>query len=424
MPDATAPNVLLLGSRGGVATALLNLLVRHPRGRRLAGSWGRLVLVDQEGGPVAPELPGGSVVLPPREVDPAGLAEILGEQRIGRVIELADVETVECIEAAAERGVDLLCTGYPTQAMWPELRGRLGDPWGGGAPPPPRLAAALVERGSYLLGSGMNPGIVNALVAAAIDRLAAESGAPAAALEIAAVLFTEVDTTRETGGAKVPPGVFPSTWHPGHCLGEVLRPSTAAVYMAAGRARPVEHSPHQALYRVRCGEGEIDGMLVPHEEVWTIGARYPAAEVAFLYRLPEAALAALAAFPARGSRDWPVRKLYPPTARDFEGFDRVGVLVSTRRHGELWMGFENGAAEGREWGTNPTLLQVAAGVVAGLEQLGERRGLHLVEELDRDRFLDAATAVLGPPGVHYHPAAAPRPLRARRVAAPVAAAAV
>ncbi|HEX6201513.1 MAG TPA: hypothetical protein VF100_00840, partial [Thermoanaerobaculia bacterium] len=93
-------------------------------------------------------------------------------------------------------------------------------------------------------------------------------------------------------------------------------------------------------------------------------------------------------------------------------------------HGELWLGFENGAAEGREWGTNPTLLQVAAGVVAGLEQLGERRGIHLVEELDHHRFLDAVAAILGPPRVHYDPAAHPVPLLARRVTAEVAAEAV
>lgn len=420
MPDGASTHVLLLGASGGVSTALLNLLVRHPRGRRLARSWGRLVLVDQEVGPVAPELPPGSVVLPPREVDAAGLGEILRERRIGRVIELADVETLELIEVAAERGADFLCTGYPTHALWPELRGRLGDPAGNGRPP--RLPAALLEGGSFLLGSGMNPGVVNALVFAAIDRLAAESGVPAAALEIAAILFTELDTTHEAGGADASPDVFCSTWHPGHCLGELVRPAT--VFLAGGRARQVPHSPHLAFYRVRCGGDAIDGMLVSHEEVWTIGARFPQAEVAFLYRPPPAGLRALAASPERGAGDWPVRKLYPPTVRECEGFDRVGVLISSRRHGELWLGFENSAAEGRDWGTNPTLLQVAAGVVAGLEQLGERRGIHLVEELDHHRFLDAVAAILGPPRVHYDPAARPVPLLARRVPAEVAAEAV
>ena len=63
------------------------------------------------------------------------------------------------------------------------------------------------------------------------------------------------------------------------------------------------------------------------------------------------------------------------------------------------MGFNTDVTAGLALGTNATQLQVAAGVLAGLSQLGRHRGVHFVEDLDWRDFLDVVAEVLGPPVV-------------------------
>ena len=135
---------------------------------------------------------------------------------------------------------------------------------------------------------------------------------------------------------------------------------------------------------------------MPHEEVTTIGARFPELEVAYIYRILPRAFRALLDHPRRGPQDWATRNLYPPTTGALSGENRVGVLLCSRRYGEYWIGFGNRVAEGLRYGTNATLLQVAAGVIAGWRSLEPNRGVHLVEELDCGRFLETAEAILGP----------------------------
>jgi homospermidine synthase len=158
---------------------------------------------------------------------------------------------------------------------------------------------------------------------------------------------------------------------------------------------------------VRCGESVIEGMAVPHEEVVTLARRFPTVQIGFVYRFPEAARKALAAHPERDTADaWSVRRLMPPWTRTLMGEDRLGVLLCSRRFGELWMGFRTDVASGLALGTNATQLQVASGVIAGWSQLGTRKGIHFVEDLDTQEFLAVTSEVLGEP-LKVHDADAP-----------------
>jgi saccharopine dehydrogenase-like NADP-dependent oxidoreductase len=398
---------LLLGWRGGVGTAVANLLAHHPTGRRIAAELDALFLIDRENGTPPPPIRGARL-LPHHDVDgPAALAALVADHRIDHVIEVADVDTLAFSDACARRHVDYLSTSLQRQdgtahdqltmiaasRLEPGLRGRAAG-------------------GSQLIGSGMNPGVVNALVHAGLAELARRVGAPpdVAALEVYAIHVTEEDTTALDGGA-VADGVFPSSWSPDHCLSEMLEPD--AMVMQRGHLLGLGHRPHDRLYQVRCGAAEIAAMIVPHEEIVTLGRRFEAVEAAFFYAIPHAAQRALRADPDRPAAAWPTRKLYPPFESRLVGRDRVGTLIASRRHGELWIGFDTPVEDGLRHGTNATQLQVAAGVLAGWSQLGARRGVHVVEDLDWRAYLAVVEEILGPARVHHAPGAQNRAITAR-----------
>lgn len=107
----------------------------------------------------------------------------------------------------------------------------------------------------------------------------------------------------------------------------------------------------------------------------------------------------------------------PPWTRALAGSDRVGVLLCSRRFGELWVGFDTDVAKGLALDTNATQLQVAAGILAGWMQLGTIKGIHFVEDLAWRDFLRVVAEVLGPPVIVHDASARARPLADRRVSA-------
>jgi hypothetical protein len=266
---------------------------------------------------------------------------------------------------------------------------------------------------SHLVGSGANPGIVNALVFTALEAFAERAGvaSTAEALDLHAILITEDDSTVERDSQPLP-GVFPMTWSPAHCLEELFESRTFAV--RRGEVVDLGHQPIERWYAARCGDRVIDGFVVPHEEVLTLAERFASVEIAFIYRMPPAARAALDAHPGGPSSAWKTRRLAPPWSANLTGRDRLGVLLCSRRFGELWMGFDTDVTRGLLFGTNATQLQVAAGVVAGWSQLGRRRGIHFVEDLDSREFIYVVSQVLGAPVVVHDRTAIPLSLAERQ----------
>jgi homospermidine synthase len=398
---------LILGCHGGVGRAVLALLERSAPGHRLRERLDAVVLADRTPPPDSVPLK-DALLLPPTTVSSAeDLSRLVREHRITEVIDVSSVDTVDCTRACDELGSDFLCTSVEE---WPGHSPLATDEAIARLIPPRR--PALSHR-SHLVGSGANPGIVNALVFAALEAFGNRVGvAPTVeALDLHAVLITEEDTTAAVDGAESSE-VFSMTWSPVHCLEELFEPEAFAA--RGGRVAGLGHAPTAELYRARCYDRHILGMAVPHEEVATLARRFPGVEIAFLYRLPRSARRALAAHPARTSAEaWSTRRLYPPWAQTLTGEDRVGVLLCSRRFGELWLGFVTDVSAGLALGTNATQLQVAAGVLAGWSQLGARRGIHFVEDLAWREFLDVATEVLGPPVAAHDPFAPPAELTGR-----------
>lgn len=399
---------LVLGSQGGVGRSVLTLLDRTDVGRQLLDDLDAVVLADRvpAHGPVPLR---SGVQLPPVSIRSGDdLARLIREHQITDVIDLSSLDTIDCARVCDDLGANFLCTSI--------------EEWAGHNPLPTDAAIArllpehrpVLERGSYLVGSGANPGIVNALAFEAIEEFASRVDvAPSvAALDLYAILITEEDTTVELDDDGSP-DVFAMTWSPWHCLEEMFEPASFAA--SNGRVHSLGHEPTACWYEARCGDRLIEGMAVPHEEIVTLAQRFPSVEIGFIYRLPPAARRALKAHPERRlAQNWATRKLYPPTTDRLTGHDRLGVLLCSRRFGELWMGFDTAVAAGLTFGTNATQLQVAAGVLAGWSQLGRQRGIHFVEDLDCREFIQVAAEVLGPPIVVRDPAATPVSLIGRR----------
>jgi saccharopine dehydrogenase-like NADP-dependent oxidoreductase len=417
------PRALVVGWRGGVGRAVMGVMARHPMGTRLAHDHESLLLIDAAKEPDPVQLPAGARPLPPGTVaDTRDLLALIESHGVDLVIDLAGLGALDCARACGTQGVDYLCTSLEN---WPD-------------PVPDRTAAhrrqllharnllphnrPTFDAGSALMGSGMNPGLISALVESGLRRFAARvhTEPTVKALDLYAIALTEQDTTICDG---LPPDVFPMTWSPQLCLDELFEPVT----MMTVEGEPVElaHAPHEVLYRIRCGDRIIEGYMVPHDELVTLGHRFPEVELAFIYRLPPQAHAYLQATPASDPDDFDMTLLEPAVSGPVHGRDRMGALLCSRRHGELWVGFDTDARQGIAYGTNATELQVAAGVIAGWRQLGRIAGLHTVEELDSRVLLDDAQSILGNVTEHHDPHAPVVPLRSRRartvpMAAPVA----
>lgn len=398
----------MLGASGGVGRATLALLEGHPLGRSLLPPGSELLLLDRNLDPDLAPLPACARALPNLQISAREeFVRVLREHQVDLVVELATVGTWDCMTACAEFGASFLTTSYdiwPAQAPTPcMLRSRaLFDP-------------PDIDAGVHLLCMGMNPGLINLLVARGLEELAARSGrAPSlAALDLYAVLFTEVDGTTTT--RPLPEATFCSTWCPDGCLSELLEP--AAMLTAQGETVSLDHAPHRAFYEARCGAEPILGHIVPHEELVSLAAMYPTIDLAFVYRMSSAAEAALAAMPERGADEWPTHRLYPPEhLDDLRGFSRIGALLCSRSLGELWIGWQTSIEQGRRYSTNATLLQVATGVIAGWTELVRAApGVYLPEELDTRRTLALAEQILGPLDVTWIPDAPARSIRSRRV---------
>ncbi|EDM75687.1 Homospermidine synthase-like protein [Plesiocystis pacifica SIR-1] len=409
-----------------MGTATLALLARHERGRALLANTELLLLdaleLDPRLQPLIAELGARARWLPAQSLrSGAALAELIAAHGVDEVIEVAHVGTWDCLRACAEGGASYLTTCYD---LWPPDK---RDPSVGAMARARELFAPPdIHGGAHLLSMGMNPGLINAMVGAAIRELAQRSGRPPSldALELHAIVMTEKDSTRWIPGgspdaantldAPDPSREFACTWSPDAALEELLEPR--ATYTAAGELAFLDHPPHRARYRARCGHEHAEGYVVPHEELVTLGAMYPTVELAYVYEMCPSARAALDAAPERAADDWEQRRLYPPYADALDGDNRLGVLLCSRSLGELWLGWDTPTAAGLAFGTNAVQLQVAAGVLAGWTVQRELEpGVWLPEEVDGEALLGVARDVLGPFEIVWDRDAPARSLTERRL---------
>ncbi|WP_426448760.1 saccharopine dehydrogenase NADP-binding domain-containing protein [Paenibacillus sp. S-38] len=225
-----------------------------------------------------------------------------------------------------------------------------------------------------LIGSGMNPGIV--------QWMALELKAQAPEEEPEACYIVERDTSFYRDPSLAKPGTLYSTWSPECFLDEAI--FNHPLYMSRGIPHILLSRVYEQEFRVELGDVSFYGRLMPHEEVLTLGRRFKG-EIGFLYRVNEVTTAAIRDHLDRLSELWDwEEKVLDPAEAELAGEDLVGVLLvykdrerymyNIMRHSEVYPSFP----------TNATYYQVACGVYAALAVLlrdNPPQGVHYVDEL-------------------------------------------
>lgn len=399
---------LIIGSNGGVARALLSLLEKSQAGQDFYENVEMLYLVDQNPQTEPLSLPRCQTLEPKKIQSEEDLSSLIKKFNITEVIDLSSLDTIDCIQVCDDLGVHLLSTSVEE---WPE------SPF----VPTDQATYKLIltkkknnlEKG-HIVGSGANPGIVNALVEKGFyNFLEKVEGAESIEdLDIQSILITEKDTTKSPS-LSFSEKMFPMTWSPEHCLEELFEPR--AFFAKSGEAYSLEHSPTAHLYRAICGDEWIEGMAVPHEETLTLSKKYRNIRFAFIYDIPSFAKKALLRRPKKkNTEQWDTLTLCPTHIEDLVGYDRLGVLFTSKKFGEFWMGYETTMERGLKFGVNATQLQVAAGVLAGWKQLNQSTGLRFVEDLDSKAYLNTVDQVLGSPKSFFYPNHSPKLFKDRK----------
>ncbi len=299
---------------------------------------------------------------------------------------------------------------------------------------------AAPEMASCLFDQGMNPGLISAfakqgLLDIAEHVLASRADAPlegmlaasdfsglARHLHVQAIHCSELDTQTATGFSTE---AFVNTWSCPGFLIEALAPVQLAwgthevtqpdgMVLVRERTAVIETPAWQARARSYVPHREIQGMLIPHEEIFTLRKLLEqpdyAPTICFVYEVNEHTKHCLQA----GLSGAETGIVLNPAEHALQGDDRVGllfVLAANPLSGESspWCWWSGSILKTSDPLYSATVIQVAAGVLAGAKYLMQnpKRGVLFPEDLPHDTVLRDAAPFLGEifsGPVDFHPA--------------------
>ena len=279
---------------------------------------------------------------------------------------------------------------------------------------------------------GANPGMVNHFAKAALVETAARMGIEAETPDsrdgwarLARRTGTKVIhiSERDTQVSPVPrqPGEFINTWSVPGLIEEAMMPvefgwgsheralPPGALHHGEGPRNTIyldQAAARYLLYSWVPSHGQILGLAIPHSEMVTLsdyltvfddGIAVYRPTVSFVYLPCDAALASLHETMMDGWRE-PARERV--LKEDISaGHDELGVLLLGHGRGGLWFGSHLDIDTARTIvpHSNPTALQVAAGVVSASLWAAENpaRGYCEPEDLPHEFVLEAARPYLG-----------------------------
>lgn len=225
-----------------------------------------------------------------------------------------------------------------------------------------------------IIGSGMNPGVVQWM---AISLMQEQPDKMPLACYI-----VETDNSFYADRTLLKPKTIYSTWSPECYLDEAIL--NYPMFVSRHRALFLYDPVYAQTFFVRLGEQSFEGCLMPHEEVLSLGERYPF-EIGFLYKVNEVTTSILHKRLENSDELWDWNhQLLDPRDAELEGSDLVGVLLVYEDHERYLYNVMHNKEIYDSYGTNATYFQVACGIYGGVCSLlleAVPKGVHWVDEL-------------------------------------------
>jgi len=288
------------------------------------------------------------------------------------VVDVSWADTLKMLECCNELGVSYLNTALENESVDE-------DPTLYGFPLTERFERFDDERGRFdrlkaIVCSGMNPGVVQ-WMAWKLERM--NPGRSPLACYI-----VERDSSFYTDASAAKPRTIYASWSVECFLDESIL--SYPMFVKNQVPHYFREEVYSAEYKVRLGDKEFYGCLMPHEEVLTLGMR-KGWEVGFLYRVSE--------YTTKLIRDrlddvdelwdWE-QEIVSPENGEVEGEDLVGVLFVYEDEEKYIYNVLDSKTVYPVYGTNATYYQVACGVYAAMACLcldSVPNGVHFVDEL-------------------------------------------
>ncbi|WP_339252705.1 S-adenosylmethionine decarboxylase related protein [Sporosarcina sp. FSL W8-0480] len=210
-----------------------------------------------------------------------------------------------------------------------------------------------------IIGSGMNPGIVQWM---AIKLMKDNPGKKPLACYI-----VEHDDHFFTNKKLVKPNTLYTSWSVECFLDEAIL--SYPMYVDHQLENYFYNEVYEMEFKVRLGEKEFYGCLMPHEEVITLGQLFDM-QIGFIYRVNEYTTKIIQDHLDNVDVLWDWnQQIIELGAGDVEGEDLVGVLLVYENHETFMYNVMRCSDIYKKFKTNATYFQVACGVYAGLSSI-------------------------------------------------------
>lgn len=363
-------SITLLGSGGGVARAILAILNRsimdhndpiHPIMKNTSL---HLVDINQKNwdyyAELFPNLKDHIHLLQFDLKDVNRLHQHLKETNTRIVIDVSWADTIEILECCNELGVYYVNTALENTKVDE-------DDTLYGFPLTERYQRFEDRRETFvntkaIVGTGMNPGVVQWMAIKLLHTDAAEPGQ----LPLACYIV-EHDSSFYKNKKIIKPKTLYTSWSVECFLDEAI--SSYPMFVRHHLPLYLYEDVYAAEYKVKLGNKEFYGCLMPHEEVLTLGKLYDM-EIGFIYRINEHTTALI-----RNNLDdvdqlWDWKQqIIDPSLGEVDGEDTVGVLLVYPNHEKYIYNTMKSSQIYPKYKTNATYFQVACGVYAGLSCL-------------------------------------------------------
>lgn len=225
-----------------------------------------------------------------------------------------------------------------------------------------------------IIGSGMNPGVVQWMALEMMKQSPGEKPLGCYVVEHDSSFYADRSLVQEK--------TVYSTWSPECFMDEALL--NYPMFMKQHAPLVLYNYVYELEFKVRLGDKQFYGCLMPHEEVITLGKAFDM-ETGFIYRVSEYVTDLIRANLGNPDDLWEWNhKVLDPADGELDGEDLVGVLLVYKDKERFMYNVMSSKSIFPQYRTNATYFQVACGIYGGLSALlldDIPQGVYFVDEL-------------------------------------------